>query len=91
MVSRVSEWKSFSAHSAIRKLRVQAFAAGIHSAAAQILTGREDRYNGFIIDPDELPEDPSAFSHKLKNSLQVGNLLLACKPNVDKIAACEKL
>ena len=56
-------------------LRTRAFASNQESNRAETLKGREDRYNGFIVDPDKLPEEPSAFSRQLDQSLKVGHLL----------------
>ena len=36
-----------------------------------ILTGREDRYDGIILDPEQLPHDPETFSEHLSTSLKV--------------------
>lgn len=63
-------WNQLGPKAVLGKLRIQAFASG-QSGGLGILEGRDDRYHGFIVDPDKLPEEPTAFSRQLSYSLEV--------------------
>lgn len=53
------------------QLRLHGSKRRASKASEPILLGKEDRYNGVILDPDNLPTDPTAFSSKLLYSLKV--------------------
>ena len=45
--------------------------ASLPGVAAQMLLGRADAYEGFIVSADDLPTVPEEFDSQLENSLQV--------------------
>ena len=87
---RCSAWNQFSPDWVLGELRTRAFASSHGSSGIEVFKGREDRYNGFIVDPDRLPEDPSAFSQQLDHSLQVGQKLqmLIPMPGTSLLTSC---
>lgn len=59
-----------------RRLSLVQLNAQLQMSHTEILTGTHDRYDGIQIDPDGLPTDPSEFTTRLTESLQVGQGLI---------------
>ena len=77
LVSSIPHRQSFWCQQARRKVHrttVAALASSIYSLpgmAAQILVGRADAYEGFLVSPADLPSSPDEFDARIQHSLEV--------------------